>query len=161
MGAGKTSVLAEASDILARRRIVHAAVDLDGLGLAHLPSAAVNDDVMYRNLRSLCKNYDSVGVRRLALARAMEDHAELELCRSIVSAPNTLVCRLIAGLEVMKQRVKTRESGLLQQQYVARVAKLNAVLDEARLDDFAVINENRSLTEVAQEALVRAGWISG
>jgi hypothetical protein len=61
----------------------------------------------------------------------------------------------------MKQRVKTRESGLLQQQYVARVAKLNAVLDEARLDDFTVINENRSLTEVAQEVLVRAGWISG
>jgi hypothetical protein len=61
----------------------------------------------------------------------------------------------------MKQRVKTCELGLLQQQYVARVAKLNAVLDEARLDDFAAINENRSLTEVAQEALVRAGWISG
>jgi hypothetical protein len=91
----------------------------------------------------------------------MEDHAELELCRSIVSAPNTLVCRLIAGLEVMKQRVKTRESGLLQQQYVDRVAKLNAILDNARLEDLTAINENRSLTEVAQEVLVRAGWISG
>lgn len=140
--------------------VVHAAVDLDALGLAHLPSAAVNDDLMYRNLQSLCKNYDSVGVRRLLLARAMEDRAELELCRTIVAAPNTLVCRLTAGLEVMKQRVMTRESGLLQQQYVARVAKLNAVLDEARLDDFTVINESRSLTEVAQEVLVRAGWIS-
>ena len=39
MGAGKTSVLAEASDILALGKIVHAAIDLDTLALAHLPSA--------------------------------------------------------------------------------------------------------------------------
>jgi len=160
MGAGKTSVLAEASDILTIRQITHAAIDLDGLGLAHLSSAGFQDDVMYRNLQSLCKNYDSVEVRRLLLARAMEDRAELDLCRGIVSAPNTVVCRLAAGLEVMKQRVKARESGLLQEQYVDRVAKLNAILDDARLEDLTAINENRSLTDVAHEVLVRAGWIS-
>jgi hypothetical protein len=60
----------------------------------------------------------------------------------------------------MKQRVKTREAGLLEQQYVARVAKLNAIVEEARLHDFSVSNENRSLTEVAREMLVKAGWIS-
>jgi predicted ATP-binding protein involved in virulence len=32
MGAGKTTVLGEASDILALRGIVHAAIDLDALG---------------------------------------------------------------------------------------------------------------------------------
>ncbi|MGZ4896446.1 MAG: hypothetical protein ACXVJ0_08295, partial [Candidatus Angelobacter sp.] len=72
MGTGKTSVLAEASDILALRHIVHAAIDLDALGLAHLPSAAGNDDAMYRNLKSVCENYASLGVTRLLLARAME-----------------------------------------------------------------------------------------
>jgi hypothetical protein len=40
MGADKTGVLGEASDILAQRRIVHAAIDMDTLGVAHLPSAA-------------------------------------------------------------------------------------------------------------------------
>ena len=60
----------------------------------------------------------------------------------------------------MKQRVKARESGLLQEQYVDRVAKLNAILDDAKLEDLTVINENRSLTDVAHEVLVRAGWIS-
>src|SRR5271154_1273168 len=53
MGAGKTSVLAEASDILALQGIAHAAIDLDALGLAHLPSAARCDGVMYGNL-SIC-----------------------------------------------------------------------------------------------------------
>ncbi|HZS28706.1 MAG TPA: hypothetical protein VFB76_15875 [Candidatus Angelobacter sp.] len=66
---------------------------------------------------------------------------------------------LLLAIEAMQQRVKTRESGVLQREYVARVAKLNVILDSARLDDFTVANENRSLTEVAQEMLVKAGWI--
>jgi hypothetical protein len=160
MGAGKSSVLAEASDILALRRVVHAAIDLDTLGLAHLPSATGNDEVMCRNLECVCKNYASLGVKRLLLARAMEDRAELELCRSLVSAATAVVCRLTASIETMEQRVKSRELGALQPEFVARVAKLNAILDRARLEDFTITNENRSLSEVAQEVLTKAGWIS-
>ena len=160
MGAGKTSVLAEASDILAMRHIVHAAIDLDALGLAHLPSAASNDGAMYRNLESVCRNYAALGVTRLLLARAIEDRAELELCRSIVTAANTQVCRLTASIDTMQQRVKMRESGVLQEQFVDRVAILEAILDRVHLEDFAVINENRPLNEVAQEMLIKAGWIS-
>ena len=37
MGSGKTTVLAEASDLLAAADIPHAAIDLDALALAHLP----------------------------------------------------------------------------------------------------------------------------
>ena len=153
-------MLGEASDILALRHIAHAAIDLDALGLAHLPSAASNDGVMYRNLQSVCENYSSLGVRRLLLARAMEDRAELELCRGIISATNTVVCRLTASIEAMQQRVNMRESGVSQGEYVARVAKLNVILDRARLEDFTVSSESRSLTEVAHEMLVKAGWIS-
>jgi hypothetical protein len=160
MGAGKTSVLAEASDILATRHVVHAAIDLDALGLAHLSSADGTDGAMYRNLESVCKNYAALGVTRLLVARALENRAELELCHSIVSAANTVVCRLTAGIGAMEQRVKVRESGILQQQYVDRVAILEAMLDRAQLEDFAVINENRSLSEVAQEMLAKARWIS-
>lgn len=160
MGAGKTTVLGEASDILALRRIAHAAIDLDALGLAHIPPAAGNDEVMYRNLQCVWENYASLGVKRLLLARAMENRAELELCRGIVSAANTVVCRLTASMETMQKRVKMRESGVSQGKYVARVAKLNVILDCARLEDFTITNEIRSLTEVAQEMLVKAGWIS-
>ncbi len=160
MGAGKTTVLGEASDILALRQIAHAAIDLDALGLAHLPSAACNDDVMYGNLRSVCKNYAALGVQRFLLARAMEDRAQLERCRAVIPATNTVVCRLTASIEAMKQRVKMRESGVSQREYVARVAKLNVILDRAQLEDFTVTNENRSLTDVALEMLIKAGWIS-
>ena len=159
MGAGKSAVLGEASDILALRHTIHAAIDLDALGLAYLPSMASNDSVMYANLQSVCKNFAAAGVRRLVLARAMGDRTELEFCRDIVSATNTMVCRLTAGIETMQRRVKMRESGLAQREYVARVEKLNVILDHAKLEDFIVVNENRSVNEVANEMLVKAGWI--
>ncbi len=160
MGAGKTSVLGEASDILALRHIAHAAIDVDALGLARLPSGDRSDAVMYNNLRSVCKNYVDLGVQRFLLARAMEDRVQLERCREIVPATNTVVCRLTAGIAAMKQRVQMRETGVSQREYVARVEKLNAIVDRAQLEDFTVCNENRSLTEVAMEMLIKAGWIS-
>ena len=36
----------------------------------------------------------------------------------------------------------------------------SAILDRAHLEDFAIVNENTSLTDVALEVLGRAGWIS-
>src|ERR1700730_18031319 len=84
MGAGKTTVLGEMSDILALRHIPHAAIDLDALGLAYLPSAASNEDVTYGNLQSVCKNYASHGAKRFLVARAIEARAELEECRRLI-----------------------------------------------------------------------------
>ncbi|HLV96378.1 MAG TPA: hypothetical protein VKS44_14395 [Candidatus Acidoferrales bacterium] len=160
MGAGKTAVLGEASDILAMRQIVHAAIDLDALGLAHLPSAAFSDGVMYDNLRSICRNYTALGVQRFLVARAIEDEAHLKLCRDILPAANTIVCRVTASIETVKRRVEMREFGISRQEYVARAVKLNAILDRARLEDFTVANENRPLTDVAIEILVKTKWIS-
>lgn len=160
MGAGKTSVLAEASDILGLRHIAHAAIDVDALGLAYLPTGARNVEAMYRSLRSVCNNYAAFGVTRFLLARALENRSELDTCRVIVSAADTAVCRLTASIETMEKHVAMRESGISPREYVSRVRELNAILDDARLEDFSVINDNRSLTEVAHEMRVRASWIS-
>jgi hypothetical protein len=43
----------------------------------------------------------------------------------------------------LKQRVKIRELGIAQSDYVARVSKLNSILDRARLEDFTVSLEMR------------------
>jgi hypothetical protein len=116
--------------------------------------------VMYDNLRSVCRNYAALGVQRFLLARALEDRTQLELCREATSASSMVVCRLIASIETARQRVRMRELGVSQEEYSARVAELNAILDRAQLEDFSVTNENRSLTDVALEVLSKAGWIS-
>ena len=160
MGAGKTSVLGEASDILRLQGITHAAINVDALGLAFLRAESRNDEAMYCNLRSVCNNYAALGVTRFLLARAVENPHELDICRGIVPAADTTVCRLTASVETMEARVRICESGVSQREYVSRAAELNAILDRAHLEDFSVVNENRSLTEVAQEMLVKAGWVS-
>lgn len=40
MGAGKTTLMAEASDVLIERDIVHAAIDLDALGIGYISQEA-------------------------------------------------------------------------------------------------------------------------
>jgi hypothetical protein len=104
-------------------------------------------------------NYAQVGLRRLLLARAIEDRTELECCRNAVSGEKVGICRLTASIKTMQDRVQNRELGTLQGSYVARVAELNSILDHAHLEDFSLLNENRPVADVAHEMLVRAGWL--
>jgi len=53
-----------------------------------------------------------------------------------------------------------REQGVLQQDFIERVTTLSEILDEARAEDFTISTEDRSVTDVAREVLLRAGWIS-
>ena len=124
-----------------------------------IPSASPNDDVMYANFRSVCENYFERGVTRFLVARAIENDRQLKLCSEIIQAPSPVVCRLDASLATMERRVCVRDAGMSQRELVARVAQLSAILDRARLEEFSISNENRSLTDVAQDMLVKAGWI--
>jgi hypothetical protein len=76
------------------------------------------------------------------------------------AAKNTVVCRLTAGMETMQERLKKRELGVMQREFVARVEGLNGILDGAGLENFSIVNENRSPGEVAREMLVKAEWLS-
>jgi hypothetical protein len=158
MGSGKTTVMAEASDILALRGIPHAAIDLDMLGLAHLPAEKENDAVMYRNLQAVARNYAAVGVDRFLIARAIENQAALQRCIAAVAAKKVTVCRLTASRETMQQRVGSREFGIYRNKYIERVAILNDALGLARLENFVVTNEDRPLHDIANEVLERADW---
>lgn len=158
MGSGKTAVMAEASDILALRGIPHAAVDLDMLGFAHLPESSTND-VMYRNLQAVAQNYSAVGVNRFLLARAIESRADFQYCVNAAAAMEVVVCRLTALTETMRRRVGLRELGIARDKYIERVISLNETLNHARLENFVVTNEDRPLTDVANEVLERAGWL--
>jgi hypothetical protein len=158
MGSGKTTVLAEASDILTARGVTHAAIDLDALGIAHVPDRP-SIDFAYPNLLSVWTNYAAVGIRRLLLAGALESLDELDHIRAVIPDATVVICRLKARLEIMQQRVSIREPGMLHDELVARVAHLETILDRARLEDFALANDDRSVSDVATELLTRAGWI--
>ncbi len=159
MGAGKTTVLGEASDLLASRGIVHAAIDVDGFANGFLPRFVTDDAVLDRNLGAACHHYLGAGVQRFLLAEALETSDRIDRVRRLLGDPHLVVCRLTAPLETMQQRVRGRERGLLQQRFVDRCAELAGILDRAAVEDFSIANHDRSVTDVAGELLGRAGWI--
>lgn len=157
MGAGKTTVLAEASDVLAAADIAHAAIDLDALSIGYLPHAP--EDLVIRNLVAVWSHFAAAGVDRLLIAEAIDSAAALERIRNAFPGAPIVVCRLEVGVETMQERVRQREPGMLQNQLVARVLELEASLDATRLEDFRIDNDGRSVTEVAREMLSRAAWL--
>src|SRR5439155_17630352 len=101
-------------------------------------------------------NYAAAGVTRLWLAEAVESRAELDRIQRAIPDSTVVVCRLKARLETMQQRVSMREPGMLREQFIARVAELEALLDRAQLEDFSLVNDDGSVTDVARELLVRS-----
>jgi hypothetical protein len=158
MGSGKTTVLTEASDLLTAANIPHAAIDLDALGLGHLP-AGTTDELQARNFAAVWRNYAALGVTRLLVSEALDTGAKRAQLQGVIHEASIIVCRLRAKLSTMEQRVRARELGILQERFVARVAELEAALDAGQAEDFSVVNDARSITDVAREVLIRAGWL--
>ncbi|HVS33147.1 MAG TPA: hypothetical protein VMS98_17035 [Thermoanaerobaculia bacterium] len=150
--------MAEASDILTASGIVHAAIDADLLGIVHLPENS-SVDLALQNLAAVWANYAAAGVTRLLLAAAVESAADRDAVLRAIPGARITICRLRAGVSTMQERVRQREPGMLQQKLVHRVAELEAILDSTGMADFSVANEDRLVTEVAREILVRAGWL--
>jgi hypothetical protein len=158
MGAGKTTVLGEASDILTAANIRHAAIDLDCVAFGHFPSAA-SADWATRNLTAVWNNCAAEGVTRLLLSEAVDSTQKRDRLRDAIPGAALVVCRLRAAAHTLQRRVRQRDPGMLQEEFVRRAATLDAALDAARVEDFTVDNDDRSVTDVAREVLIRAGWI--
>jgi hypothetical protein len=158
MGAGKTTVLGEASDLLTAANVPHGAIDLDYLCAGHIPAASA-EDLLYRNVRAVADNYRACGIERLLIAAAV-DSAEMRVrLREATGAVSLVICRLTAPIATMQERVRVREPGMWQAQFVARVVVLERQLDACAVEDFSLRNEHEgAVTEVAREMLRRARW---
>jgi hypothetical protein len=156
---------------LIERGIEHAAIDLDALGVGLVPQQEVEhqdqrqdgkpptlEQLMYRNLTAVWRNYRSAGVNTLIVAAAI-DRRDLPFLKAALDHPQTTICRIRAPLSVMQERVRLREPGMFQAQGVRRVAELDALLDQAAIEDFTLTNDGGSVGEVAIEMLKRARFI--
>jgi hypothetical protein len=99
------------------------------------------------------------GIRHVLVAVAVETRADLQALRRAMSEPAMVVCRLVASEATLEQRIRQREPGMCQEQFVARARKLDAILDLAAVEDVIERNDGRPVTEVAAAILRQAGWI--
>jgi hypothetical protein len=159
MGSGKTTILAEASDLLAASGVVHAAVDLDTLGMGHLTGTSW-PELSCWNLSCVWRNYAAAGASRLLIAEAVENRYELTRIQEAVPGADIVVCRLTAALETLRRRVSQREIGVLHDTCVARVDELQVLIDRAHLENFTLsTDDGSSATHIAREVLRRAHWM--
>lgn len=133
-------------------------IDLDALAAVGLAGDRCTE-LTYVNLAAVWSNFANAGITCLLLAEAVETADELARIRAAIPELTAVVVRLTATVETMQRRLRTREPGMLQETFVARARELDGILEEARLEDFCVANDDRPVTDVAAEVLTRAGWV--
>ena len=160
LGSGKTTVLSEASDLLKEAGIAHAGIDLDYLSIMYPKQGLHGERLMFANLAAVWPIYHAAGAQRLIIACVAEKRSELPQYREAVPGAEIVVCRLTAPIATMQERVRVREPGMFQAEGLLRSAELADILERTKAEDFTVDNsEGRSVTEVAHEMLLRAGWL--
>ena len=161
MGAGKTTVLGEAIDMLTESGIAHAAFDLDWLTFMHPRREPFGQGLMLKNLAAIWPIYAAAGADRLIVAQFVDSREGLEGYREAIPGAQITVCRLTASVDTMQRRLEPREPGMFREEALARSEELASILEASNAEDFRVDNdEGRNITEVARKVLSRAGWLN-
>lgn len=160
VGAGKTAVAMEVSEILAERGVPHAALDVDALSYVfpRPTDDPFGQQVALANLAAVWANACTAGAERLVLAQVIEQRSELGGFRTAVPGARITVCRIAAPQALVQRRLEEREIGAGRDWHLRRSVELSAVLDEVRCEDLVVDNDGRTIRAVAEEVLDRIGW---
>lgn len=166
IGTGKTVVAAEIGEVLARRGLVAAVVDLDWLGwvcrpenAADIPGAVYS--LIVRNLAATWPNLRGAGAERLVLARAVTHRDEVDAIRDALRGVELVVVRLTAAPETIRARLEGRDSGAILEEHLRRAVEFDRLLDEGDIADATVSTDGRAPRDLARDVLVAAGWIDG
>lgn len=161
VGVGKTTVAETAGQLLARRGVPHALIDLD-----HIRTLWPSPDgdwfnlaIELRNLASLATNYRAAGAQRLVLAGVLERRTDLAAYERACGG-SVFVVRLLGAASTIEQRLRTRHHDSPEDLawHLTRRSELDAILDAAHVSDADVIIDDRTPADVAAEALQRAEW---
>jgi hypothetical protein len=161
IGAGKSTVTAEAARLLREANIPHAMVDLAWIGQCWPVPAGDpwNERLIHQNLACMWTHFAKAGAGRLLLCRVLETRSLLDRIRAAVPGADITVVRLRTPLNVLRQRIRARETGRDLQWYLDATAYLVDKLEQAAVEDHVVDNHHHPIAEVATEVLRVTGWL--
>ena len=157
-GTGKSSVAIEMADVLEKRGVPYALIDLDYLcwGEPGSDEPGAEHRMMLRNLAPVVANYLDVGVTRFVLARGMRDGGQVESLREMLGMPLTVVELQVPWDEAERRLMADLSAARADDLREAR--EWLASGEHEGLADFIVDNDRRPLREVAMEIIERLGW---
>lgn len=160
VGAGKTTVAAEVSELLNSAGMAHAFVDIDSLRWcyprpAHDPFRV---ELAMKNLSAVWTNFQAAGATHLVLADVLEAREDLVQYSTAIAEADILVVRLQASLETLLCRLQRREVGIGLDWHLRRAAVLSQQMERDKVEDILVDTEGKSVNAVAREILTRSNW---
>lgn len=163
IAAGKTTVAETVSEILHKRQMRHALLDVDWLGQLYPPPNA--DDpfslaLAFKNLELVVPNFIDAGARYFVIALTLTSEKELQALRSAIPQVELTVCLLTASPETRLSRIASRHSAKLREDFLQRTDVLAEQIESASLHDLCVCNDEKPLEDVAAHLLHSLGWVS-
>jgi adenylylsulfate kinase len=156
-GSGKSSVAAEISYLLERRRQPHALLDLDylGWGGSNFDDHAAGFGLMLRNLAAVASNYRDAGISVFVVAYFIRNHHALSAVREATGVPLRVV-RLSVPLPDIEQRLATdMTSG--RRDDLREAASSIAAGEGVGVEDVTVVND-QPIGLIAHEVMTWLGW---
>jgi adenylylsulfate kinase-like enzyme len=155
VGAGKSSVSEAVSQILSKKKVPNAVIDMDNLTCAypHPENDRFNSALGYKNLSSIWPNYKKLGIRNLIIPTVIENQEAIRKYKSAVPNSHVTVVRLTAGDSTLHKRLEHREVGDSLKWHKNRAGELREQFERCKLEDFVIDTENKSIAEVAEEVL--------
>jgi predicted kinase len=160
VGVGKTTVAYEVRLRLKAAGLSHVLVD-DEFGLFH-PYATDDpsgEHVRTDALASLWRVYRRANIERVVLSRAIPDRQTLERIAAAIPGAALDLYWLTAPLAVIKERIHRRDVPTAYDWCVQRSLELLERWSEDPLDAKVVETASRSTAEIAEEIVLRSGWL--
>ncbi|MGH1548971.1 adenylyl-sulfate kinase [Leifsonia poae] len=158
-GVGKSSVAAEASRILARADVRHAVIEGDNLDQAYPEPWRDGVDLAERNLAAMWRNYRAIGYSRLIFTNTVSVLQVSALSAALGAETRATAVLLTATDKTAAHRLAQREIGSALGEHIDRSIRAARQLDAAGDHVLRVATDGRTVTEIARDVLVRAGWL--
>ena len=118
----------------------------------------MNERLIHRNLACIWANFRQAGADRLILVRVLEARSLLRHVANAVPGAEIIVVRLRAPLAVLHARIRSREASD-PSWFLGAATHTAEALEQARVEDHLVDNQDRPVATVAAEVLRLAGWL--
>jgi adenylylsulfate kinase len=157
-GAGKSSVAAEISFVLERRRQPHALLDVDYLGWGGdaFDDHTAGFGLTLRNLAAVASNYRDAGISVFIVAYFIRDHDALRAVREATGVPLRVVRLSVPLSDIERRMAADVTSG--RRDDLREAATSIATSEGVGVEDLTVVND-KPIDIVARDVMTWLGWL--
>lgn len=161
VGSGKTSVMAELTELLEKHNTPNAGIDMDHLRwfFPKQPGDPFGGGVGRQHLAFVAASYRSLGITVLVIADVIESEQGRREMVETLPDYDVQVIRLQVPMDLIEQRLRQREKTEHIQWYLDRAPELEGIMDAQNVGDVVIDVGERSAAEVAAEIARRYALI--